>query len=166
MASETEGQDTPGVESELRLTRASRIISAATGWSVAAGLIPVPILDLAALGAVQVKMISDLGALYGQPLKKEAVRSAVSVLLGVLVPSQIAGGIAVSSPKLVPGMGSVIGAVSFSAFGAAASYAIGKIFVRHFEAGGTIESFQPEFVEEDLKKEFKAARTRSEPKPA
>jgi len=63
-------------------------------------------------------------------------------------------------------MGSVIGAVSFSAFGAAASYAIGKIFVRHFEAGGTIESFQPEFVEEDLKKEFKAARTRSEPKPA
>ena len=166
MASEIESDATPGAERTLRLAQASRIISSAAAWSIAAGLVPLPMLDLAALGAIQAKMISDIGALYGQSLRKEAVRSTVSVLLGVLVPGQIAGGIAASSVKLVPGMGSVIGAVSLSAFGSAASYAIGKIFVRHFEAGGTIESFRPEAVEDELKTEVKAARSGREPKPA
>jgi len=166
MANEIDSEATSEAEKETRLARASRIISSTTAWSATAGLIPVPYLDFAALGALQVKMISDLGTLYGQPLKKEAIRSAVSVLLGVLVPGQVAGGIAASSMKFIPAFGTLIGAVSFSAFGAAATYAIGKVFLRHFETGGTLDNFRTELVEEDLKKEFKTARNRSEPKPA
>jgi uncharacterized protein (DUF697 family) len=148
-----------------RLARGSRIIATAVGWSVAAGIIPVPFVDLAALAAVQVKMISDLGDLYGQPLRKEAVRSAVSVLLGVLLPGQLAAAVGGSGAKLVPGIGSVTGAVSLSAFGAAASYAIGKVFLRHFARGGTLATFQPDRVENELKEEFRAARNKPQADP-
>jgi hypothetical protein len=47
-------------------------------------------------------------------------------------------GAASSSAELIPVVGSVLGAVSLSSFGVAATYAIGKIVVRRFEAGGTI----------------------------
>jgi hypothetical protein len=57
------------------------------------------------------------------------------VLSGLLLLGEVPGGISASGAKLVPGWGSAIGAVSLSAIGAAASYAIGKVFVRHFEAG-------------------------------
>jgi hypothetical protein len=48
------------------------------------------------------------------------------------------------------------------AFGSAATYAIGKIFVRHFEADGTLASFSAEAVEADLKQEFATAKTKNQ----
>jgi ABC-type phosphate/phosphonate transport system permease subunit len=54
--------------------------------------------------------------------------------------------------------GTILGMASMAAFGAAASYAIGKVFVRHFEKGGSLESFSAEAVKEELKAEFSRAK--------
>jgi hypothetical protein len=54
-------------------------------------------------------------------------------------------------------MGSAIGAVSLATFGASATCAIGKVFVKHFENGGSISTFSAKDVQEDLKKEFASA---------
>ena len=163
LAAEVETEAASEIEGERRLAKASRIVSSSAGWSAGAGLIPLPFVDLAALAALQVKMIGDLSDIYGQPWRREAVRSVVSVLLGVLLPSQATSLVAGSGVKMIPVVGSVVGAVSLSAFGAAASYAIGKIFIRHFEAGGTLENFNPARVEDELKEEFKAAKAKAEP---
>jgi ABC-type branched-subunit amino acid transport system permease subunit len=52
-----------------------------------------------------------------------------------------------------------VGSVGLAAFGSAATYAIGKIFVAHFDQGGTVKSFSAEAIEADLKKAFAAAKT-------
>jgi hypothetical protein len=39
-------------------------------------------------------------------------------------------------------------------FCGASTYAVGKIFVRHFESGGTFLNFNPEQVKEAFQKEF------------
>ena len=46
---------------------------------------------------------------------------------------------------------------------AAATYAIGKVFVNHFEGGGTLANFSPEAVKADLKREYEGARVRRAP---
>lgn len=141
-----------------RLAEASRIISSATKWSAATGLIPVPVLDLVALAAVQAKMVTDVSALYGQSFSEEAVRGVISVLLGTLLPGTVARYATVAIAKGVPAVGLVVGVVSFGALGAAATYAVGKVFVRHYERGGAFHNFDPKHVEADLKREFAAAR--------
>ena len=103
-------------------------------------------------------MISDLSQAYGQPVRTEAVRGVVSVLLGTLLPAGVTGALLGSGVKTVPVVGTILGMASMAAFGAAASYAIGRVFVRHFEKGGSLESFSADAVKDELKAEFSKAK--------
>ncbi|MDN2584307.1 DUF697 domain-containing protein [Aquibium sp. ELW1220] len=140
---------------------AAVVISRSVAWSAAAAVVPVPYVDLLALGAVQVKMVRDLAGVYGVDASSETLQAVISALLGTLAPAAISGSLLGSALKVVPVGGTILGSVGLAAFGSAATYAIGKIFVRHFEAGGTLKSFSAAAVEEDLKKEFSAARARA-----
>lgn len=144
-----------GTDSQaIRLEAAGSLIASASCWSVAATLIPVPYADMAALAAVQTSLIIDLSKLYNQKPTKQAVSGAIAVLLGILIPQSAAGAVVSSSAKMFPGAGSVIGVLSMAGFGSAATYAIGRVFTRHFENGGTFSTFSAEQVQADLKKEF------------
>lgn len=140
-----------------RIEKAAELIASASRWSVAASLVPVPYVDLAALASVQTNLVVNLCSLYDQKVTKEAVSGLISVLLGTLVPAGAAQAVTGSLVKFVPGFGSLIGAVSMATFGAAATYAIGKIFVRHLENGGTLASFSAADIKEDLKRTFAQA---------
>ena len=144
---------------DKRIEVASEAISSACGWSAATAFIPVPYLDLAALAAVQGNMVHEIAKIYGQTFSDDAVRGTVSVMLGTLLP-----GVLTSSLKIAPGLGTVLGAAAHGAFSGAATYAIGKVIVRHFEAGGTLANFDAKAIGEDLKKEFRNAQ--NGPKPA
>jgi uncharacterized protein (DUF697 family) len=137
---------------------AARVIATAVKWSAAAAVVPVPYLDLLALGAVQVKMVRDLAQAYSLDAESETLKGVISALLGTLAPAAISGGLLGSALKVVPVGGTIIGSVGLAAFGSAATYAIGKVFVAHFEKGGTLKSFSAEAIEADLKKEFAAAK--------
>jgi len=141
-----------------RDVKVATIIKTAATWSVASAAIPLPWVDLAALAGVQTKMIIDISDQYGQKASREVVRGAVSVLLGTLIPAGAAGAMLSSGLKMIPGLGSIAGFASLAALGAAATYAIGKTFTKHFEAGGTISSFSAEEVTEDLKEEFSKSK--------
>lgn len=163
MATKTETEIETETEAQLaekaaRLDKASAIISNKCKWSAAAGFIPVPYVDLAGLAAVQVKMVSDLTHLYGKTVKQEAIKTTVATLLGTLATAGLAAPVAFTTVKIIPGLGSVAGGVSMGALGAAATYAVGKVFVNHFEGGGTLSNFDVDKVKDDLKNEF-AAKT-------
>lgn len=140
---------------------ASKIIASAATWSAAAGIIPVPVLDLLALATVQGKMVIDLSALYGEQPSNEVARGLVSVLLGTIAPAGATGMLMGSGIKTMPVFGTILGAVSMAGFSGAATYAIGKIFVRHFEQGGTLANFSADAVAEDLKAEFSKAAAKA-----
>jgi hypothetical protein len=48
-----------------------------------------------------------------------------------------------SLAKAVPGLGTATGMISVSILGGATTYAIGSVFVQHFESGGTLLDFDP-----------------------
>jgi uncharacterized protein (DUF697 family) len=142
---------------DINLSRASEVISSSVKWSIGAGLVPFPVLDLVALGAVQTRMLINLSEVYGQPFGKEAANTIVSVLLGTLVPGAAAGAVMGSAVKAAPVGGTLAGIVSMSVFGAAATYAVGKVFTRHLAGGGRVGDFSPESIKEELKAEFRGA---------
>ena len=118
-----------------RKESAQKIIRRHMLFSAGLGFIPFPILDAAAILGNQVLMVSDLSDLYGIPFKKHRVKSFIGSLVSNLS--------TIGLVKFVPGLGSLLGGATVSAGAAAATYALGKIFVQHFDQGGTLLNFDP-----------------------
>jgi uncharacterized protein (DUF697 family) len=56
--------------------------------------------------------------------------------------------------KAVPLVGALVGAPSMMVFCGASAWALGKVFVQHFESGGTFLSFDPGKVKEHFQEQF------------
>jgi len=109
-------------------------------WSVAAGLIPLPIVDVGALTGVQIKMLSEISKLYNVPFSENAGKSIVTALMASIVADSMNRSILTSFVKSIPFVGFVAG-FSMPIYSAAASYAIGQLFIEHYETGGTLLDF-------------------------
>lgn len=148
----------PAVE-ESRPQQAQAIVRRYMPWAAGAGVLPMPGIDLAAITAVQVRMLARLSALYGVPFREEAGKSAIGALLSTLVQYTFSGHIAWAM-KAVPVAGPLLGIAVLPAFAAATTYALGRVFITHFESGGTFLEFDPKQVEEHFRAEFDKARSR------
>ena len=81
------------------------------------------------------------------------MKTIIGGLLGSLVPAGLARG-ASSLIKAIPGVGTVLGVLAAPVFTTASTYAVGKVFIQHFEAGGNVLNFDPEAMREHFKAEF------------
>lgn len=117
-------------------------------WSMAAGLIPFPAIDAAAVLAIQVDMIAALARQYKKDFRREAGKAFVASLVCGTLPAAMAGPIA-RLIKVVPILGQTAGVLVMPALAGASTYAVGKVFVQHFESGGTIDDFDPEAARSD-----------------
>lgn len=140
-----------------RLTQAKSVVNRYAMLSGGAGLIPVPLADVAAISAIQVKMIADLAKIYDLEFRKDRVKSVVTGLLGGFVPTAAAGvatGAAASYVKSVPIAGTIIGTVTLPAFAYIATRTVGRVFLTHFESGGTLLNFNPDVVRAQFESEM------------
>lgn len=117
------------------------------------GLVPIPIADIVALVAVQIDMIRDLSREYDVPFRKDVGKSVVMSLLGSIAPVGI-GGTMSSLIKCIPLIGQTTGAVTMPLISGAATYAIYKVFVQHFESGGTFLDLDPAKVKSYFAEQF------------
>lgn len=106
-------------------------------WSMGAGLIPVPIVDFFAVSGIQLDMIRQLCKLYDQDFKESEGKAIITSLTG----SGLARMGAKAMIKFIPGVGSVIGGVTMAVLSGASSFALGEVFKKHFETGGTFLDF-------------------------
>lgn len=123
-------------------------------WSMGAGLIPVPFVDLVAVSGVQLKMLADISKIYGVAFQENRGKALVASLLGYVVPSTMSFGSVGSLLKAIPLVGTLVGTPSMVGFCGALTYALGKVFIQHFESGGTFLTFDPAKVKEHFQSEF------------
>ena len=142
-------------------SEAAEIISSAVRWSAGAAAMPLPFVDLIGLGLVQVKMVRNLAKAYGINANDQILESLISAVLATMATMTLPVMLFGSSLKVAPGGGTFLGSVGIATFGAASTYAIGKVFVRHFENGGTFASFSADAAKDELKKEFFSAESGS-----
>jgi uncharacterized protein (DUF697 family) len=140
-----------------RLNEAKRRVKNHALVSLGPTLIPLPLIDFVALTGIQLNLARSLAKLYEIPFRKDIGKSIIISLLG--------GGAAVSlSPflasviKFIPIVGLAAGSISLGAFSFASTSAIGKVFLQHFESGGTFLDLDPEKVRAKYAEMFEEAK--------
>src|SRR5437016_4058068 len=124
-----------------RLARADTLVKDHMLMSAAVGLIPAPGIDLLAGLAIQLALLKRLANLYGVTFSENAARGIILSLIGAIGTGGLAAGLFFSAFKLIPGAGTLFGVVSMPIAMSAVTYAIGKLFINHFELGGTLRDF-------------------------
>lgn len=132
---------------------ASSIIKNHMIWSMGAGFIPVPIADLFAVSAIQLDMIRQLCKLYGIDFKQTEGKAIISSLTG----SGLAR-LGARAVKFIPGVGSILGGVTMAALSGASTYALGEVFKKHFETGGTFLDFDSERLKKYYNEKFEKGK--------
>lgn len=124
-------------------------------WSMGASfIIPIPIADVFAVSALQLDMIRQLSRTYDIDFGESQGKAIISSLTS----STLARAGARSLIKLVPGIGTIIGGLTVSIFNGASTYALGEVFKRHFDDGGTILDFDTERLKKVYKEKFEKGK--------
>lgn len=128
-------------------------------WSMGMSvLVPIPIADIFAVSAVQLDMIRQLCKVYDKDFSETQGKAIVTALSS----STLARAGARSLVKLIPGIGTIVGGVAVSIFNGASTYAIGEVFKKHFESGGTILDFDTERLKKVYKEKFEKGKKMAE----
>ena len=129
---------------------ASKLVDRFAIWSGVAGLIPVPVVDVLAVGALQVQMVRRLSQIYGVEFSENRGKALIGALAGTMIPATSGMG-AASAMKAVPVVNILAAGFVMPVLSAGATYAIGKTFIQHFESGGTLLDFNPPDYREFVK---------------
>jgi uncharacterized protein (DUF697 family) len=116
-----------------RRERAEAIIRKHVVLSSGAGLIPIPLADVAAVTAVQVSMLQSLTKLYGSELSEQVLQNFITALTGGMVAR-----LGASVFKAIPGIGTILGGASMSIMSGASTYAVGRVAKGHLEKSGDL----------------------------
>jgi uncharacterized protein (DUF697 family) len=144
----------PTPNSEDRDAHAHTIIRNHVVWSMGAGFIPILIADIFAVSALQLDMIRQLCRVYNVNFSETQGKAIVTALTSSTLARLTAGSIV----KIIPGVGSLLGGVTVSVFAGASTYALGEVFKKHFETGGTILDFDPARLKKLYKEKFEKGK--------
>ena len=139
---------------------ARAIVNRMSAWGAGSGLIPMPLIDYAAIVAVQVTMINKLSNHYDIPFKEHPVKNIVAVLIASVLPAGLASGAIGSFIKSVPVVGQLAGVLVMPGFAAAVTWAMGRVFIEHFETGGTLLDLNADKMRDHFQEEFEAAKSK------
>ncbi len=141
----------------LRLEQANKTVKKYSLISGASGFVPVPFFDAAAITTSQLIMLKELSDQYGVKFSSELGKKLIASLLGGMIATNLAFGTAGAMLRSIPVVGWTLGVATMPAFGAAATMAVGRVFVMHFESGGTLLDFDPEAMRTYFQEQYKAA---------
>src|ERR1035437_3000099 len=80
MENEAASANAPELTAERRRVMAMKLVERLSLWSRAAGLIPVPFVDLAAVGGVQIQMLRRISQIYDVPFTENRGKSIIAGL--------------------------------------------------------------------------------------
>jgi len=122
-------------------------------FSMTAGAIPIPLVDIAAVTAIQLDLIKDIAELYDVPYDKNQGKSIASALAGASFAR-----FGASIVKSIPGIGTLAGLASQVVLSGASTYALGKIFESHFSADGDLFTLETDAVKQKYKEFLKKGK--------
>lgn len=138
---------------EAKAKHANSIIKNHMIWSMGAGFIPVPIADFFAVSAINLDMIRQISKVYEIDFKETEGKAVITSLTG--------GGLArlgARAVKFIPGVGTMLGGLTLAVLSGASTYALGEVFKKHFETGGTFLDFDPSRLKKYYDEKFEKGK--------
>ncbi len=130
-----------------RAESAQELVKKYSLGSAAIGLVPLPLVDLVVFSVLQTRMLKSLTELYEVEYSEQRARIFTGALVGSVTSISVArqtGVLLGSVLKSLPAVGQLAGAALMPAATGATTYALGKVFIQHFETGGTLLDFDAE----------------------
>lgn len=134
--------------------QADGIVTGHVLWSMGGGLIPLPILDVAAVTFVQLDMLEQLARLYDIEYSASIGRSFITALAGTTVAK-----LGASAIKAIPGIGSVLGGISMSILSGATTYALGQVAIAQMSSGGSLLNLDLEWAKQAYQEAFEQGKS-------
>lgn len=156
-ADETGGSDANAPSEPPTPEQVDSLVKTYVISAMAVSMVPVPVFDVAALVALQMKMIHSLARRYNVRFSESLAKSLVLSLIGGVLPVAAVAS-AGSLLKVIPFAGSLVGGASMAILGGAVTYAVGRIFAEHFASGGTLLTFKPDTVRDRFRDLFKRGK--------
>lgn len=141
-----------------RYDRAQKIVQKNMYWAMGFGVIPIPFVDLLAIGGFQAKAIKELSDLYEIPFNKYLFTNVMASLISGLGAPICGGILAFSFVHVIPILGPLSTVALTPLMAGAFTYALGRIFILHFESGGTFLTLNPAAVRDHFKQEFEKGK--------
>ncbi len=127
-------------------------------WSMGAGVIPVPVVDFLAVSAIQLDMVKQLSNIYEIDFSKTKGKAIITALTSSSLAKLGAGRMV----KFIPVVGTVLGSITMSVLSGATTYALGEVFKKHFETGGTFLDFDPARLKKYYDEKFEKGKEYAE----
>ena len=123
-----------------RRARALAIVNRHAAYSAVGGIVPLPLLNLAGVTTIIVRMVKVLSDHYRVPFERDRARAIVVGLIGGVMPTGAAM-IATSALSTILPPIVFTGMAISCATAATFTRGVGRIFVEHFESGATLSDF-------------------------
>lgn len=144
-------------EEKIQEKNIDEIVKRHVYWAVGAGLIPLPVVDIAAVTAIQVDMLKQVCTFYKIDYSEESGKTWITALVTSTMSSVLAR-VGSSALKFIPVIGTVLGATSMAIVSGASTYALGMAFSHHFENGGTFANLDEGKVKEIYNEQVKEGK--------
>jgi uncharacterized protein (DUF697 family) len=129
-----------GIDADRRHLLALAVVERHANYSAIGGAVPLPLVNVAGVTAIIVRMVKRLSELYGVPYRRDRARAIVIGLAGGAMPAGLATVTASAFFYVIPGS-NLLGLAVSSVTASACTRRLGKIFVEHFESGATLADF-------------------------
>lgn len=144
---------------DYRRRLANTTILNASQWAAAAGFITIPGVNTITISGVQLRMLYSLCKIYKVPFKKEAVLAVVSAALGGSITTSVAFSTTSFGLSKIPYVGSVFSLVTQPILSYATTYALGALFIKHFENNGNLLNFKLDSTQAIFDEQFEKAKS-------
>ncbi|HZC57959.1 MAG TPA: YcjF family protein [Xanthobacteraceae bacterium] len=122
-----------------RRTFANKIVERHRTYAAVGGLLPLPIVNIAGVTAVNVRMVQQLSELYQVPFQRDRTRALIVSLIGGAVPTGFGAATSSTLMWIIPG-GMLVGLGVSAITAGALTRGIGQVFVESFENGARGEA--------------------------
>lgn len=141
-------------EQSKQITQAQRIVNQHVLWSLGAGAIPLPVVDVLAVTGIQLDMMIALCHHFERPFSEQWAKTIISSMWG-----SIAARYAASYIKFVPVIGTLFGGVSMAIMSGASAYALGQVFIVYLNDGKDLEDIDIEEAKQRYEQELEKGKT-------
>ena len=118
--------------------------------SLATIVLPNSLLEYAAISGIQLKMLHELSRTYGIPFKADGVKVIIGSILGGSV-AYFLSDLYSNWVKVIPVVGKPIAFLSEPAMAYLTTYAVGFVFLEHFENNGSFQDIELEQIKKSIK---------------
>ena len=113
---------------------AHKIVARHKNYAALGGLVPLPVANIGAVAAVNLRMVRQLCALYDVPFERDRTRALIVALIGGAAPTGVGTATSAALMWVIPG-GLLVGLGASALTAGALTRGIGQVFIESFETG-------------------------------